>query len=179
MATPCVRSGRVSASRSATATTRTCASPDSPVFCTGDQVGQPTKRIAIGGQIHGAHIGPAGAQGRQQRHVIAEDVRAQNLRQDVLEGSIATVDDEEIDFLAGEVRQRLGHDARIFRFDVNHVRMATQESEHPVHGFLALACSQIVDDTDSQFGCVLFVTQVRDMTRLRNRKLVSGPRMDS
>ena len=124
-------------------------------------------------------MGADGTTGRQQGEGSAEDVRAQNLRQDVLEGAIATVEDEEIDCLAGEVRQRLGHDARIFRFDVNHGRMATQESEHPVHGFLALACSQIVDDTDSQFGCVLFVTQVRDMTRLRNRKLVSGPRMDS
>ena len=53
----------------------------------------------------------------------------------------------------------LGHDARALRLDVKYVRMAPQEFEHPTHWFLALARAQIIDDTDSQFGCVLFVAE--------------------
>ena len=78
----------------------------------------------------------------------------------ISERSVAAVHDEEVDLVSRQIGQRIGHHARVLRFDVDHIGMALQEAEHPAHLLLALTRSQVVDDTDSQIACVLFVTEL-------------------
>jgi hypothetical protein len=106
----------------------------------------------IRSEIHGAHIRPACTERRQEWHVVSEGALAEKLGQDVLEGAVAAVDDKEVDLLASEFGECLGHDAGILGLDVEHIGMASQEAEHPADLFLALARTKIVYDTDSQAG---------------------------
>jgi hypothetical protein len=90
--------------------------------------------------------------GGDERNAIAEGAAREDLRQDVLEGPVSAVHDQQVDFLGGQLGEGLRHDAGVFRFDVEDVGMASQEAEHATDLLLALASAQVVDDTDSQMG---------------------------
>ena len=83
----------------------------------------------------------------------------QDLRQHVLQGAVAAVHDEQVDLLAGQLGQGLGHHPRVLGLHVEHVGVAPQEAEHAGDLFLVLARAQIVDDTDSQVGSDLSVSE--------------------
>ena len=78
-----------------------------------------------------------------------------------MERPVSPVHDEEIDVLAGEIGECLGHDPRTLRLDMENVGMTAQEAQHTADLFLAFSRSQIVEYTDSQIGSDLFVSEAR------------------
>ena len=116
-----------------------------------DQRGETAKGVTIRPQVHRAHIRSSRPQRGDHRDSVAKGAAAQDFCEDVLERAVAAVDDEQVDFLRGQLAERLGHHADVVGLDVDDVRMASQEVEHSAHLFLALARAQIIDDTDSQW----------------------------
>jgi hypothetical protein len=119
--------------------TRFDAFRDSTVLGTGDQFLETTKRIAMRGEVHRAHVRATGTERGDQGNPVAEDAGTENLGQYVLEGSVAPVYDEKVDFLSCEVCQGVGHDAGVLGFDMKDIGMAAQEAKHTADLILALS----------------------------------------
>ena len=99
------------------------------VFDVIDQGGEAPDRIFARPQVAGAHIGPAATKRCDHRYTAIEGLVLKDLGQRVLERAVASVDDEDVDFLAGEIGKRLGDHVRRIGFRVDDIGMATQEAE--------------------------------------------------
>ena len=100
-----------------------------PCPCPGPKttaIAEAAQRILSCTEIHGAHVRPTGAKRRDHRDSIVEGAVAQDLRQDVLEGAVSAVHDEEVDFLGGQLTERIR--AKLRDHDV---RWRADQGDHP------------------------------------------------
>ena len=54
-------------------------------------------RILVRRQVHGAHVGSAGAERGHERDAVAEGAGPEDLGQDVLERAVTAIDDQQVD----------------------------------------------------------------------------------